>query len=152
MSTCEIGDWAAVEYFQLRRNIKAYFIAAEFRDVDKLVLGSEETFIKLGKVVAERTKELVEKLRLANLRSKSLDRVVGEGVEKEMRQAEEIVRYREALEKINKKVSCEPVHTLMISIRDMAQDALKQEEVKYIPDSTGMNDYYKNCNTHGDRY
>jgi hypothetical protein len=37
-------------------------------------------------------------------------------------------RLREALEKIIKKVSIEPIHPLMIEIRDIAQAALKQKE------------------------
>ena len=44
------------------------------------------------------------------------------------KQAEEIGRLRTALEKIVEKMSVEPIHPLMISIRDIAQAALKGEK------------------------
>jgi hypothetical protein len=39
--------------------MKSYFIAAEYQNVDKLLLGSEEMYVKIGKVAIERIKAII---------------------------------------------------------------------------------------------
>ena len=43
----------------LTAKMKAYFIAAEYQNVDKLLLGSEEMYAKIGKVAVERIKAII---------------------------------------------------------------------------------------------